>query len=204
MKLWVKIVTMSLAFVLGASACAAFLILRSRYRSRPPSAVDYCWDYNHDGQPDCWWHYENNIFVASQQDRNFDGLPDVWQHFDQGILMREELDENFDGKPDRWLTFRDGVSVFDDIDTDLDGITNVHCVLIDGVVTMVDWYTKAGQVFRRENYRHNQRYEELLDEDGDGWFEKRILYDALNRPTGTEAIHAAVSFATALSASHAP
>jgi hypothetical protein len=146
-------------------------------------------DHNHDGHTDTWYHYEDGQLVSAEEDRNFDGKPDLWVYYKDAMVMREELDQNFDGEPDVWYSYRNGVVVSADFDTDFDGVPDVHGVYVSGVFAECDWYDKTGAVFRHETYRHGRRYEEMIDEGGDGWFDKRITYDSLNRPIRTEPIH---------------
>ncbi len=165
------------------------IIFLLRYRDRHSYTGTQSYDYNHDGHPDHWYHYQRSKIISSEQDRDFNGFPDVWWHYEDGVVTRCEEDQNFDGKPDIWDSLRYGVTISSDADVDFDSIPDVHSTFVNGVLDESIWYTKAGNAFRHENYRHGVRYEELLDDDGDGWFDKRTTYDSLHRLIGTESIH---------------
>ena len=175
--------------VVGLLVSAAFMLRDWRRRSFTGTTHR---DLNHDGHPDAWYHYENGKYLAAEQDRNFNGFADQWWHYENDAVTHSEADNNFDGKPDVWWTFRNGNPIVADVDTDFDGVPDAHCVYVNGVLAECDCYEKTGAVFRHENYQHGIRYEELLDEDGDGWFERKITYDSLQRPIKTESIHQAV------------
>jgi Putative prokaryotic signal transducing protein len=173
--------------VLLGVVIGAFFVLRNWNRHHFSGTVRE--DHNHDRYTDAWLHYENGQLVSVEEDRNFDGKPDAWFYYQDGIISRSELDENFDGRPDTWFSYRDGIVISADFDTDFDGVPDEHDVYVSGVISQCDWYEKTGAVFRHETFQHGRRYQEMIDEDGDGWFDKRITYDSLNRPIRTEPIH---------------
>ena len=172
-------------FAAGALALAllAFAILqvRASRRAPRPQAVEQTYeeDYNHDGRPDHFWTYRGNVTVTSAVDRNFDGKPDEWTFYDQqGWPARGEDDNNFDGRPDAWIVFRNGIPDSAKLDSDFNGRVDWLTTYKDGVVAQSDAVpNETGFVTRRFLFEQGVMREELVDENHDGTFDYRILYD---------------------------
>jgi hypothetical protein len=57
-------------------------------------------DFNHDGQMDDFYYYEDGKLIRQEIDTNFDGAIDVWVHLDGMYILKYEMDKDFDGNID--------------------------------------------------------------------------------------------------------
>jgi hypothetical protein len=59
-------------------------------------------DFNHDGEMDDFYFYEDGILRERAIDSNFDGLVDLWVYIEGGVYIAYyEKDTDFDGKMDK-------------------------------------------------------------------------------------------------------
>lgn len=57
-------------------------------------------DFNHDGQMDDFYYYEEGKLIRQEIDSNFDGAVDVWVYLDGMYILKYEMDSDFDGNID--------------------------------------------------------------------------------------------------------
>ena len=57
-------------------------------------------DFNHDGQMDDFYYFEEGKLVRQEIDSNFDGAIDVWVYLDGMYILKYEIDSDFDGNID--------------------------------------------------------------------------------------------------------
>jgi hypothetical protein len=143
----------------------------------------YNYDYNHDGRPDHFYTYRNGKIAKAEVDRNFDGKIDKWEYFDsEGRPERMELDENFDGRPDLWYFYEKGTLVRSEQDTDFNGTPDWFGYYENGILVRQDCRPNGSEiVVRRLLYEHGVRREEWVDEDEDGKFDYKYLYDPFGK-----------------------
>lgn len=55
-------------------------------------------DFNHDGNMDDFYFYENDVLQKEEIDSNYDGKIDIWVYLNRGVYIRMwERDTDFDG-----------------------------------------------------------------------------------------------------------
>jgi hypothetical protein len=57
-------------------------------------------DFNHDGQMDDFYYYEDGKLVRQEIDSNFDGAVDLWVYLDGMYILKYEMDSDYDGSVD--------------------------------------------------------------------------------------------------------
>jgi hypothetical protein len=57
-------------------------------------------DFNHDGQMDDFYYFEEGKLIRQEIDSNFDGAVDVWVYLDGLYILKYEMDSDFDGTID--------------------------------------------------------------------------------------------------------
>jgi hypothetical protein len=57
-------------------------------------------DFNHDGEMDDFYYFEEGKLIRQEIDSNFDGEIDVWVYLDGLYIRKYEMDSDFDGKID--------------------------------------------------------------------------------------------------------
>lgn len=63
-------------------------------------------DFNHDGQIDDFYFYNQDVLQRREIDSNFDGQVDIWVRLAEGVYVEGyDRDTNFDGKIDLSKTF---------------------------------------------------------------------------------------------------
>ncbi len=136
-------------------------------------------DYNQDGQPDHFFTFHDGYMERGTADRNGDGKIDEWTfHGSNGICLRVELDDDFDGRVDSWFAYKNGVIATSKRDLDFDGHSDWNGLYEDGILYEGEMTpNESRQVIRREIYRHGVFREEWVDEDHDGAFDVKFLYD---------------------------
>lgn len=139
----------------------------------------YEYDYNQDGRPDHFFIYRDGVLSREEVDRNFDGKIDEWDFFDrEGKIERMELDENFDGRPDVWFSYKNGIIGSSRSDTDFNGRPDWFATFENGVAIRSDCRPNDSKiVVRRYISEHGVLREEWVDENQDGVFDYKFLYD---------------------------
>lgn len=162
-------------------ALLAFVIHNTFEGRKSPQSREQIYesDLNHDGRADYFETYIGNRIISSKGDRNFDGRIDQWFFFDsEGQMERAELDENFDGRPDGWITYRDGSEETVALDTDFNGKVDWITTYANGVQVRSEVRPNESKALLRVLfYRAGVLYEERVDQDQDGKFDYKILYD---------------------------
>jgi hypothetical protein len=158
------------------------------YRQRHFTGA-HSYDLNGDGKPDVWFRYFRGDHERWEQDRNSDGRPDEWVFYAGGWMFRSEGDDNFDGKPDTWYSYRNEVVVESKEDTDFDGKPDVTVRYESGVPQEAVWTPgESGVVRHKQIFRHGVLQEAFFDNDGDGVFDEKVTYDALQMPDRVETL----------------
>ena len=71
------------------------------YFSEKGQKVREEFDFNRDGTPDDFLHFENGVLIREEIDTHFNGRIDVWIHLSRGVYVeRYERDLDGDGIPD--------------------------------------------------------------------------------------------------------
>ena len=168
----------AVGFALLALAIHQFVENRRTERWRTANKT-YDYDDNHDGRPDHFFIYRNEVLSREEIDRNADGKIDAWEIFDRdGRIERLELDENFDGRPDAWFSYKNGLIESSRRDTDFDGRPDWFGTFEHGIAVRSDCRpNESSIVVRREIYEHGVLREEWVDENQDGVFDYKFLYD---------------------------
>ena len=150
-------------------------------RTGPLRAADQTYEYdeNHDGRPDRFLIYRSDALSKVEVDRNADGKIDEWETFDrEGRIERVEQDNNFDGRPDVWLFFKNSVLEASRHDSDFDGRPDWFITYENGVAVRMDGRpNESSLVVRRQIFEHGVLREEWVDENKDGIFDYKILFD---------------------------
>ncbi len=136
-----------------------------------------------DGKPGTTVHYVDGTPTLVVEDRNYDGKPDAWHHYKDDKLRTSEYDDTFRGRKNRWTKFKDPFNCVEKVDTDSDGKSDVTRFYVNGLTQRVDWHPKdSSTIERRELYRNGLLKEKLVDTNGDGIFDRKIIYDSYERP----------------------
>ena len=165
---------------LGVLVFAGYQLNENRSRAGfGPVEQTYDSDSNHDGRPDRFATYRNGYAVHSTMDRNFDGKPDEWEFYEgEGNIQRIEEDQNFDGKVDCWFAYKNGQVTSSKSDTDFNGLVDCVGAFENGIPTRADYApNESGVVTRREILKNGILTEEWVDENRDGIFDYKILFD---------------------------
>jgi len=145
-------------------------------------SIEY--DLNKDSKPDYFYYYENGCVVKDEQDRNFDGKIDLWYFFKDGGLDRGESDDDFDGIVDTWYYFENGQLTRSEADTNSDNKPEIISHFTNGIRDEVVWYHETSRVLWKKALLVNGiKQEEYVDQDYDGAFDIKIVYNSSERPT---------------------
>jgi len=143
--------------------------------------VEY--DLNKDSKPDYFCYYKNGYVVREEQDRNFDRKIDLWYFLKDGSLDRGESDDDFDGTVDTWYYFKNGQFTRIDADTNSDNKPEIISHFTNGIRDEVVWYHETSRVLWKKVLLVNGiRQEEYVDQDYDGAFDMKIVYNSAERP----------------------
>ncbi len=158
----------------------------------PPQPRDA--DFDHDGRPDHFYVYrDDGTLLRILVDHNGDGAVDEWITYDrEGNAEHTERDTNFDARPDVWSFYENGEIQSRQRDTDFDGVPDWFGTYEHGLIVRED--CRPGDstvVVRRHIFVNAVLREEQVDEDRDGKFDYRILYDAFGTPSDRMPIEAA-------------
>lgn len=184
-------------FAAGAAALALLFFAVHQWnearRTRAPATERQEFDYNHDGRPDNFFEYRNGVILRAESDRDHDGRIDMWGAFDgEGRYEHSEEDQNFDGRPDIWYSYRDGDFQSWQRDSDFDGRPDWFATCERGTLVREDCRPgDSAIVIRRRLYADAVLREELVDENRDGTFDYKILYDPFGAPSDRMPIEAA-------------
>ena len=148
------------------------------------------YDLNKDSRPDLFYYYENGIIVREEKDRNFDGKIDEWFFFKDGVVDHGVSDNNFDGIADAWFHFKNGVLTRFEIDTNSDNKPEIIEHFTNGVLSEKLWvHESTRKVWKRALFEVGIMKEEYVDQDYDGAFDIKIIYDSSERPIRILSLH---------------
>ncbi len=173
--------------MIGVSSAIAFYVYY--YREKHFSGV-LRYDLNKDSKPDQVYTYKNGVIVRFEEDRNFDGRIDLWDFYKDGIVDRGESDENFDGRVDTWFYYKNGVVTRIEIDTNFDNKPEIIEDYTNGVLSKKSWYHESSRnLWKRAYFVGGIMKEQYIDQDYDGTFDIKIIYDSSERPIKTDSLH---------------
>jgi hypothetical protein len=171
-------------FFIGVLISAMGLIAydyRERHRSRVTT-----YDLNKDSKPDLFYYYKSGIIVKVEQDRNFDGRIDLWEYYKDDRRDHGESDNNFDGIPETSFKFKDGLLALINIDTNGDNRPEIIEYYTNDILSEKVWVQESSaKVWKRALFDYGVMREEYIDQDYDGAFDIKIVYDSSERPIKT-------------------
>lgn len=168
------------------SAIAFYLFY---YREKHFSGV-LRYDLNKDSKPDLVYTYKNGVIVRFEEDRNFDGKIDMWDFYKDGTVDRGESDDDFDGRVDTWFYYKNGVVNRVEIDTNFDNKPEIIEDYTNGVLSKKSWYHESSRnLWKGAYFVGGIMREQYIDQDYDGTFDIKIIYDSSERPIKTDSLH---------------
>jgi antitoxin component YwqK of YwqJK toxin-antitoxin module len=148
------------------------------------------YDLNKDLKPDLFYIYKNGVIVRFEEDRNFDGKIDRWDFYKDGTIDRGESDDDFDGRVDTWFYYKNGVVTRVEIDTNFDNKPEIIEDYTNGVLSEKSWYHESSRnLWKRAYFVGGIMKEQYIDQDFDGTFDIKIIYDSSERPIKTDSLH---------------
>lgn len=148
------------------------------------------YDLNKDSKPDLIYYYENGVIVRYEQDRNFDGKMDEWVYYKNGDRDYGVSDNNFDGIADTWFNFKNGLMTKLEIDTNSDNKAEITEYYTNDVLSEKFWvHESTRKIWKRAVFEAGIMKEEYIDQDYDGTFDIKIIYDSSERPVKTLPLH---------------
>ncbi len=158
------------------------------YREKHLSGV-VSYDLNKDSKPDLFYYYKNGVIVKVEQDRNFDGKIDLWEYYKDGSRDHGVSDNNFDGIVDTWFNFKNDLLAQVEIDTNSDNKPEIMEYYANEVLSEKVWMDASSRkIWKKALYDSGVLREEYIDQDFDGKFDIKIIYDSSERPIKTESL----------------
>jgi antitoxin component YwqK of YwqJK toxin-antitoxin module len=159
------------------------------YREKHFSGV-LKYDRNKDSKPDLFYTYKNGVIVKYEEDRNFDGKIDLWVFYKDGSDDHGESDNDFDGRVDTKFYYKNGVLSRVEIDTNFDNKPEIIEEYTNGVLSAMSWYHESTRnLWEKAYFVGGIKKEEYIDQDYDGTFDIKIIYDSSERPIRTVSLH---------------
>lgn len=166
---------------IGIFISVAVFLLYDHRQKHFSGVVEY--DLNNDSKPDSFYHYENGELIKEEEDRNFDGKIDLWYFYKAGYLDRGESDDDFDGKVDTWYYFKNRQLIRIETDTNFDSKPEIISHFKNGIRTEEVWYHETSRVpWKKALFVNGLKQEEYIDQDYDGEFDIKIVYNSSERP----------------------
>lgn len=160
-----------------------------QYREKHFSGV-LRYDLNKDSKPDLFYTYKNGVNVRLEEDRNFDGKIDMWGFYKDETLDRGESDDDFDGRVDTWYYYKNGVMTRVEIDTNFDNKPEIIEDYINGVISQKSWYHESSHnLWKKAYFVGGIMEEQYIDQDYDGTFDAKIIYNSSERSIKTDSLH---------------
>lgn len=174
------------AAVVVLALLSFFLVQRSKDHKAAFASYTTSADFGDDGKPDHFDIYREGRLVRQEVDRNGDGVVDAWYMFNsQGRTESTETDENFDGRVDGWAVFKQGELQSWKRDLDYDGVPDAFGDCKRGQTVECDMRPgDSWHPLRRYLYTNEILKEELVDENGDGLFDYKFVYDIFGTRSG--------------------
>ena len=161
---------------------SAILFVFYEYNQRHLSGV-VKYDLNKDSKPDDFYYYKNGTLVNVEIDRNSDGKIDFWFFYKDGVRERGESDDDFDGVVDNRYYYKSGKLDRVEIDTNNDKEPEIVEYYKNEIMTQEWWYHESSRIiWKRVFFVKGIREEEYVDQDYDGAFDIRIVYNSSGRP----------------------
>ena len=119
-----------------------------------------------------------------EQDRNFDGKRDNFFFYKNGELDHGMSDDNFDGREETWYFHNQyGLLARVEIDTNLDNQPEIIEYYTNGVLSEKIWYHETSKaIWEKALFTGGVKKEEYIDNDYDGTFDVKIIYNSAERP----------------------
>jgi antitoxin component YwqK of YwqJK toxin-antitoxin module len=169
-------------------------------------------DLNKDSKDDLFYTYKNGVIVRVEEDRNFDGKIDRWDYYKDGTLDRGVSDDDFDGRFDTKVSYKNGVldrnemdtnfghkiieqyryGVLDriEIDTNFDDSPEIIEEYRNGALSAKSWYHESSRnLWKKAYFVGGIKKEEHIDQNYDGTFDTKIIYDSSERPIKIDSLH---------------
>ena len=148
------------------------------------------YDQNKDSKPDLYYYYKKGVIVKSEQDRNFDGKIDFWEFYKDGSRDHGVSDDNFNGIADTWFNFRNELVAQVETDTNSDNKPEIIEYYTNEVLSEESWiHESSRKIWKRALFQSGIKREEYIDQDYDGTFDIKIIYDQSERPFETRSLH---------------
>jgi hypothetical protein len=141
-------------------------------------------DYDLDGILDERLVMRGSVVSRIESDRNSDRSIDSIQEFDEaGLAARMRFDDNFDGRYESTYYLERGLFVRFELDSNGDDVVDKDCRYTHGVATSCNFYLPGRATpVKRQAFRGGWLVSAEIDADGDGVFDRTILYDAQEEP----------------------
>ncbi len=173
-----------IGFLISGAVCFVY-----DYKKRHFSGV-VKYDMNKDLKPDLFYTYKDGVIVGTKEDRNFDGMIDLWVFYKEGIDDRGESDNDFDGRVDTRFSYKDGVLSGIEVDTNYDNRPEIIEDYTHGVLSAISWVHESSRnLWKKAYFAGGVMREEYIDQDYDGRFDIKIIYDSSGRPIKREVLH---------------
>lgn len=204
-----KVTGLLKGIIIGVSISAIGFFVYS-YREKHFSGV-LRYDLNKDSKPDLFYTYKNGVIVRVEEDRNFDGKIDRWDYYKDGTFDHGVSDDDFDGRFDTRFFYKNGVldrseidtklnhkviehyryGVLDriEIDTNFDNKPEIIEEYRNGAISVKSWYHESSRILWKKAYfAGGMKKEEYIDQNYDGTFDIKIIYDSSERPVKTHSL----------------
>ena len=148
------------------------------------------YDQNKDSKPDLFYYYKKGVIVKVEQDRNFDGKIDFWEFYKDGSRDHGVSDDNFNGIVDTWFNFRNELAAQVETDTNSDNKPEIIEYYTNGVLSEKSWiHESSRKIWKKALFESGILREESIDQDYDGTFDIKIIYDQSERPFETRSLY---------------
>jgi hypothetical protein len=159
------------------------------YREKHFSGV-LRYDLNKDSKTDLVYAYKNGVLARYEEDRNFDGKIDLWVFYKDGSEDRGESDNDFDERVDTRFYYKNGILSRVETDTNFDNKSEIIEDYTNGVLSTMSWYHESSRnLWKKAYFVSGIRREEYIDQNYDGTFDIKIIYDSSERPIKTDSLH---------------
>lgn len=122
-------------------------------------------------------------------DNNRDSKIDEWRFHKDGALSTRRIDSNFDGKADVIISYENHLPVTRLNDLDFNGVYDSTTYYRHGIPLSRDFHPNgAKNIHKSQIFEHGILKEALIDNNIDGKFDERVIYDILQSPIKNERI----------------
>ena len=167
--------------IIGIFISAIVFLVYDYQQKHSSGVVQY--DLNKDSKPDYSYYYKSGTVVSDEGDRNFDGKVDIWHFYKDGLRDRGESDDDFDRVVDSRYYYKSGMLDRVEIDTNHDNKPEIVEYYKNDIISQKWWYHESSRiVWKRVFLVKGIREEEYVDQDYDGAFDIKIVYNSSERP----------------------